>query len=300
MGSNRHYPEEAVAHQLVVYSFWIDRAPVTNREFREFVDATGYVTFAEYPPTPKTIPERCRNVEGGIARLHAAMSSTSRLEAMVEIPVRCHLAKPYGQGSHQGARHHPVVHAAYQDEAYAAWAGRNCRPKRNRSLPRAADRRRGGVGGDEEAEFAWATSSRLAASTWRTPGRASFQRVEADGYPRTSPFGPSRRRIRCLGHDRQRRNGQWTSGPLVTRPTRPRPAARRTTPAAGRRGRATTPASRDPHPARGPRRSHLCAPNYCRRYRPAARHAEPIDTSTSHVGFRWSCAVDLAQLTDSF
>jgi formylglycine-generating enzyme required for sulfatase activity len=32
--------------------------------------------------------------------------------------------------------------------------------------------------------------------------------------------------------------------------------------------------------------SHLCAPNYCRRYRPAARHAQPIDTSTSHVGFR--------------
>jgi formylglycine-generating enzyme len=32
--------------------------------------------------------------------------------------------------------------------------------------------------------------------------------------------------------------------------------------------------------------SHLCAQNYCRRYRPAARHAEPIDTSTSHVGFR--------------
>ena len=32
--------------------------------------------------------------------------------------------------------------------------------------------------------------------------------------------------------------------------------------------------------------SHLCAPNYCRRYRPAARHPEPVDTSTSHVGFR--------------
>ena len=32
--------------------------------------------------------------------------------------------------------------------------------------------------------------------------------------------------------------------------------------------------------------SHLCAPNYCRRYRPAARHAQPVDTSTSHVGFR--------------
>jgi formylglycine-generating enzyme required for sulfatase activity len=32
--------------------------------------------------------------------------------------------------------------------------------------------------------------------------------------------------------------------------------------------------------------SHLCAPNYCRRYRPAARHAHPVDTSTSHIGFR--------------
>ena len=32
--------------------------------------------------------------------------------------------------------------------------------------------------------------------------------------------------------------------------------------------------------------SHLCAANYCRRYRPAARLAQPIDTSTSHIGFR--------------
>jgi len=32
--------------------------------------------------------------------------------------------------------------------------------------------------------------------------------------------------------------------------------------------------------------SHLCAPNYCRRYRPAARCPEPIDTTTSHIGFR--------------
>ena len=32
--------------------------------------------------------------------------------------------------------------------------------------------------------------------------------------------------------------------------------------------------------------SHLCAPNYCRRYRPAARHAQPVDTGMSHVGFR--------------
>ena len=32
--------------------------------------------------------------------------------------------------------------------------------------------------------------------------------------------------------------------------------------------------------------SHLCAPSYCLRYRPAARQPEAIDTSTSHIGFR--------------
>jgi formylglycine-generating enzyme required for sulfatase activity len=32
--------------------------------------------------------------------------------------------------------------------------------------------------------------------------------------------------------------------------------------------------------------SYLCAPNYCRRYRPAARMAQPVDTATCHLGFR--------------
>ena len=40
--------------------------------------------------------------------------------------------------------------------------------------------------------------------------------------------------------------------------------------------------------------SYLCAPNYCRRYRPAARMAQPIDTSTCHVGFRCVVRDDIA------
>jgi formylglycine-generating enzyme required for sulfatase activity len=58
-------------------------------------------------------------------------------------------------------------------------------------------------------------------------------------------------------------------------------------------------ASRDPRDAaRMPRKvlkggSHLCAPNYCRRYRPAARFPEPIDTSACHVGFR--CVVHVSE-----
>ena len=47
MGSDRHYPEEAPVHHVTVDGFWMDRTPVTNRQFRKFVNATGYVTFAE-------------------------------------------------------------------------------------------------------------------------------------------------------------------------------------------------------------------------------------------------------------
>jgi formylglycine-generating enzyme required for sulfatase activity len=50
MGSDRHYPEEAPAHRARVDGFWIDRTPVTNREFRRFVEATGYVIAICRPP----------------------------------------------------------------------------------------------------------------------------------------------------------------------------------------------------------------------------------------------------------
>jgi sulfatase modifying factor 1 len=56
MGSERHYIEEAPVHRVTVDAFWMDRTPVTNRQFREFVEATGYVTSAEIAPDPKDYP----------------------------------------------------------------------------------------------------------------------------------------------------------------------------------------------------------------------------------------------------
>jgi formylglycine-generating enzyme len=53
MGSDKHYPEEAPVHWVSVDGFWIDRTPVTNRQFRKFVEATSYVTFAEIAPNPE-------------------------------------------------------------------------------------------------------------------------------------------------------------------------------------------------------------------------------------------------------
>ena len=56
MGSDKHYPEEAPVHRVAVDGFWIDRTPVTNRQFKDFVRATGHKTFAEIPPDPKNYP----------------------------------------------------------------------------------------------------------------------------------------------------------------------------------------------------------------------------------------------------
>ena len=56
MGSDKHYPEEAPAHRVTVGGFWIDRTPVTNRQFKQFVRATGHKTLAEIPPDPKNYP----------------------------------------------------------------------------------------------------------------------------------------------------------------------------------------------------------------------------------------------------
>ena len=57
MGSDKHYAEEALVHCVAVDGFWIDRALVTNRQFREFISATGHVTFAEIAPDPKDYPD---------------------------------------------------------------------------------------------------------------------------------------------------------------------------------------------------------------------------------------------------
>ncbi len=56
MGSDSHYAEERPAHRVRVDAFWMDRTPVTNREFRRFVEATGHVTNAERPPDPRDYP----------------------------------------------------------------------------------------------------------------------------------------------------------------------------------------------------------------------------------------------------
>jgi formylglycine-generating enzyme required for sulfatase activity len=192
---------------------------------------------------------------------------------------------PNGPGSSiAGLDDHPVVHVAYADaEAYARWA--------DQDLPTEAEWEFAARGGLDGAEDAWGheftPGGRHLANTWQ--GIFPAQNLAGDGYERTSPvtaFPPNGYGL----HDMIGNVWEWTSDFFA--PKHPADAPKACcipeNPRGGGEDRSYDPTQPE---VRIPRKvlkggSHLCAPNYCRRYRPAARHAQPVDTSTSHIGFR--------------
>jgi formylglycine-generating enzyme required for sulfatase activity len=288
MGSNKHYPEEAPAHRVTVGDFWIDRTPVTNRDFRRFVDATGYVTFAEIPPDPKDYPGALPHMlQAGSVVFDPPRGPVDlrRCEQWWTFLFGANWRKPYGKGSSiRGFEDYPVVHVAFKDaKAYAKWAGKR--------LPTEAEWEFAARGGLESAEFAWGDEltpgGRQMANTWQ--GAFPHENLGADGYLRTSPVAAFPQNGYGL-FDMIGNVWEWTSDWYA-----PKHKADATksccTPKNPRGGQED--ASYDPRQPqiKIPRKvlkggSHLCAPNYCRRYRPAARHPQPVNTSTSHIGFR--------------
>ncbi len=288
MGSDRHYPEEAPVHRVTVDGFWMDRTPVTNLQFRKFIDATGYVTVAEIPPDPKDYPGALPHMLKPGSLVFSPPRHPVDLRNWAQwwsFTFGANWRRPYGKGSWIGGLDdHPVVHVAYRDaEAYAQWAGK--------VLPSEAEWEFAAQGGLEDAEFAWGPKftleGRHMANTWQ--GAFPHQNLCADGYERTSPvtaFPPNGYGL----YDMIGNVWEWTTDWYSPRHTDDAPKAC-CVPENPRGAREDQ--SYDPRqPAiKIPRKvlkggSHLCAPNYCRRYRPAARHPEPVDTSTSHVGFR--------------
>jgi formylglycine-generating enzyme len=136
MGSDRHYPEEAPVHRVTVSPFWIDRTPVTNRQFRRFVEETGYVTVAEMAPDPKDYPGALPHMLKPGSMVFAPPRHPVDLRDWSQwwrFEFGANWRRPNGRGrSNQGVEDHPVVHIAYKDaEAYAEWAGKGL-PKRGR------------------------------------------------------------------------------------------------------------------------------------------------------------------------
>ena len=288
MGSNDAYPEERPARRVRIESFAIDRYPVTNAQYARFVDETGYVTVAERPIDPAlypgAIPELC--VPGSLVftPTDGPVDLRDWSQWWRWTPGAC-WRRPLGPESSIGAlMDHPVVHVALEDtEAYAQWA--------HKTLPSEAQWEFAARGGLDGAMFTWGDEmvpeGRVMANTWQ--GEFPWQNLLLDGYERTSPVGSFPANGYGL-YDMAGNVWEWTSDWYS-----PTPSAPQTSPccAAPPARAARIEESYDPRqPAiKIPRKvvkggSHLCAPNYCLRFRPAARSPQMVETAMSHLGFR--------------
>jgi len=286
MGSDHHYAEEKPAHRVKVDGFWMDNAPVTNADFKRFVKDTGHITFAEIDPDPKDYPGALPHL------LHAGSLVFVKSTGPVDLTnwsnwwnftFEADWRHPYGPGSSiKGLDDHPVVHVAFHDAvAYARWAGKE--------LPTEAEWEFAARGGLESKEFAWGDvfepNGKPMANTWQ--GEFPWQNLLKDGYEGISTVGTYTPNGYGL-YDMIGNVWEWTTDFYVASHKQQHSCCMPVNPRGPRAEDSYDPCQ--PH-SKIPRKvikggSHLCAPNYCRRYRPAARHAEPIDTSTCHLGFR--------------
>lgn len=289
MGSNRFYPEESPARTVRVDGFWIDEAPVTNRAFADFVEATGYKTLAEIPPDPKGYPgmDPALAIAGSLLFV-PTLGPVDLADAAQwwTFSFGTDWRHPNGpESSLDGLDDHPVVHVAYQDaKAYARWA--------KKTLPTEAEWEFAAYGGNDESDYAWgdvlAPDGQLLANYWQGP--FPHGNTREDGFERTSPV----RSYPPNGYglfDMIGNVWEWTTDWFALPGNKPKQRGSCCTAANPRGGLKRD--SLDPSTPwmTIPRKvikggSHLCAESYCRRYRPAARHPQEIDSSTSHIGFR--------------
>ncbi|MGH7463336.1 MAG: formylglycine-generating enzyme family protein, partial [Longimicrobiales bacterium] len=287
MGSNDFYPEERPVHRVTVDGFWLDRYPVTNAQFGRFVDATGYVTVAERAPDPADYPGANPALVAAGSLVFTPPSGRVNLNNHHEwwsYVARACWKAPAGAGSTLlGRENHPVVHIAYEDAAaYVRWAGA--------ALPSEAEWEFAARGGLESAVYTWGDEflpgGRFMANCWQ--GAFPWQNLKTDGYAGTSPVGAFPPNGYGL-YDMAGNVWEWTSDLYSSR--HPDEVAKACcVPRNPRVESLPQPATGQPE-NRIPNRvlkggSHLCAPNYCLRYRPAARQSQAVDSSASHIGFR--------------
>ncbi|MGW4125286.1 formylglycine-generating enzyme family protein [Nocardia sp. NPDC004711] len=280
MGSRDFFPEEQPVHTSTVEPFWIDTHPVTTVAFQRFVRDTGYVTVAERPLDPADYPGAAPAalVPGALVftppTAPVPLDDWQRWWSYVPGTSWRHPGGP--DTNLEGRSHHPVTQVAYEDAvSYAEWAGKQ--------LPTEAQWEFAARGGLKQATFTWGNEftprGRRMANTWLgrfpwefLPGRGQAARP---GTTKVGTYPPNGYGL----FDMAGNVWEWTREPF--RPDHTKPAGNCCTP--GNDCAATG--------ERFPRRvikggSYLCAPNYCLRYRPAARQSQTEDTATCHLGFR--------------
>ncbi len=297
MGADRSYPEEAPVRPVTVSGFWMDEHTVTNAEFAAFVDVTGYRTLAERPLDPATYPgaqPELLKPGSAVFFMPTGPISMNNIHNRWAYVAGADWRHPEGPASTiDGRGRDPVVHVAFEDAtAYAAWAGK--------ALPTEAEWEFAARGGLDGAAFCWGDEfmpgGRHMANTWQ--GQFPFQDLGTDGFIGRAPIGSFPPNGYGL-YDMAGNVWEWTADWYSDH----HPAKATSLCCVPRDPRGCLEAlSYDPGQpeVRIPRKvikggSYLCAPNYCRRYRPAARYPQMIDTGTCHIGFRCILRADKEQ-----
>ncbi len=288
MGSDDHYPEESPVHPVNVDTFQIEIAAVTNDQYAKFVEETGYITVAERPLSAEEFPHLPpENLVPG-SMLFRKTSGPVDLRYLSQWWVWKHGVSwktPYGPKSNlEGIGNHPVVHIAFEDaENYAFWAGRK--------LPTEAQWEKAARGGLEGKEYSWGNEKLPNGKRMckKFEGAFPWKSRPADGYQWTAPimtFPPNGYGL----YDITGNTWEWTQDWYKAEHDSPadNPCCVPNNPRGG-----DIDGSYDPNQPQFhiPRKvlkggSFLCADEYCKRYRPAARRPQMIDTGMSHIGFR--------------
>lgn len=272
------FPEEKSATDVTVDSFCIDRTEVTNAQFAEFVKATGYQTVAERPLSKEQFPDLPDSQRSPGSLVFQSVPKGAK--AVPEMSwwhwvVGANWQHPFGADSTiAGQENYPVVHIAYEDAAaYAKWAGK--------AIPTEAQWEYAARGGLQGQTYEWGDRySAKKANTWQ--GIFPFFNTEDDGHIGTAPAGSFPPNGYGL-YDMTGNVWEWTADRY--RVGHERKSHQRDPVVLDENSfDPRKPEDKALHAIKGG--SYLCAPNYCSRFRPAARESESPDTGTTHIGFR--------------
>jgi formylglycine-generating enzyme len=277
-------PDARPWHRVYVDSFLMDETEVTNQQFAQFVNGTGYVTVAERKPRPEDYPGAPpQNLVAGSVVFSPpdhAVALNNHFQWWSYVP-GANWRHPEGAGSDiKNRMNHPVVHVAYEDAvAYCKWAGDR--------LPTEAEFEFASRGGLDRKRYVWGDDFRPGGKYMANTFQGHFpdSNTGGDGYLTTAPVAS----FPANGYGLFDLSGnvwEWTSdwyradyyqtlaasGEIAINPKGPAD-------------------SFDPSEPSVPKRvlrggSFLCTDQYCARYVAGGRGKGAPDTGTNHLGFR--------------
>lgn len=284
LSPDKNHPEEGPAHVVVVKGFWMDTTEVTNTQFAQFVQATGYITDAEKDFSAKDYPNAPAEALKGGSLIFKLTEGVDPFQCGVDgstpwwkfTPGATWL-HPQGPGSDiKNKMNYPVICITWKDaKAYAAWAGKR--------LPTEAEWEFAARGGLKNKKFVWGDeenpNGKFMANYWQ--GKFPAKDTGEDGFTSIAPvksFPPNGYGLFDMSGNVWEMCEDWYNPNFYAISPKDNPLG----PAAGTYDPRFTGFSE--HVMRGG--SWLCDEGYCFRYRPSARSGIDAITSTNHAGFR--------------